>query len=71
MFLAMMRRANGRDARMSDAATVRSDRIGNALNRWARASGLREERERDETEKNGPEDFVKKKRVKERERVKG
>ena len=26
---------------------------------------------RDETEKNGPEDFVKKKRVKERERVKG
>jgi hypothetical protein len=69
MFLAMTRRANGRDARMSDAATVRSDRIGNALNCWARASGLREERE--ETEKNGPEDFVKKKRLKERERVKG
>ena len=31
----------------------------------------RGERETEETEKNGPEDFVKKERVKESERVKG
>jgi hypothetical protein len=70
MFLAMTRRANGRDARMSDAATVRSDRMGNELNSRVHASGRREAREREETEKNEPEDFVKRERAKERERVK-